>query len=166
MDSLKAIRTRRSIRKFKDKAVTDEIINKIIAAGTWAPFGRNQLWRFAIIRNKDIKSKIAKLTVYSKIIKNAPVIIAVFFDHRLAYHEIKDAQTMGACIQNMLLAIHGLGLAAVWIGEILKNSKTVQKLCKAPETYDLSAVIALGYGNEDGKVIKRDGLDKVVFLRE
>ena len=73
---------------------------------------------------------------------------------------------MGACIQNMLLAIHSLGLAAVWIGEILRNKKAVQKLCNAPESFELSAVVALGYGNESGVEEKREGLDKVIFLRK
>jgi nitroreductase len=166
MQALEAIRTRRSIRKFKNQDVPDDLIDQIITAGTWAPYGRNQIWRFAVIKEIRLKSDIAKLTVYSKIIENAPVIIPVFFDRHITYHEIKDAQTMGACIQNMLLAIHSFGLAAVWIGEILKNKKAVQKLCKAPQSFELSAVIALGYGNETGHIEKRVGLDQVVFLRK
>lgn len=166
MDTLEAIRTRRSIRKFKDKAVGDDLIESILTAGTWSPYGRNQIWRFAVIKDKNLKARIAELTIYSEIIINAPIIIAVFFDRRLGYHKIKDAQTMGACIQNMLLAIHSLGLAAVWIGEILRNKKAVQKLCNAPESFDLSAVVALGYGNESGVEEKREGLDKVIFLRK
>jgi nitroreductase len=165
MDILEAIRTRRSIRKFKNMDVSDRLIDQILTAGIWAPYGRNQLWQFAVIRDKQLKLQIAEQTAYAKIINKAPVVIAVFFDRRATYHEIKDAQTMGACIQNMLLAIHGLGLAAVWIGEILKNSKTVQTLCQAPEHFELSAVIALGYGDETGREEARDGLDKVVFFR-
>lgn len=166
MQVLKTIRTRRSIRKFKNQDVPDYLIDQILTAGIWAPYGRNQIWRFAVIKDRRLKSDIAKLTVYSKIIENAPVIIPVFFDRLRTYHNTKDAQTMGACIQNMLLAIHCLGLAAVWIGEILKSKKAVQKLCGAPESFELSAVIALGYGKERGIIEKRLGLDKVVFLRK
>jgi nitroreductase len=166
MDVLEAIRTRRSIRKFKDVDVSGRLIDQIVAAGIWAPYGRNQLWRFAVIQDKKLKAEIAQLTVYSKIIKQAPLIIAVFFDNRITYHEIKDAQTMGACIQNMLLAIHDLGLGAVWIGEILKNSEAVRTLCHAPDSYELSAVIACGYADETGREIEREGLDKVVFFRK
>jgi len=166
MQVLETIQTRRSIRKFKNQDVPDDLINQILTAGTWAPYGRNQIWRFAVIKDLSLKSDIAKLTAYAKIIENAPVIIPVFFDRRKTYHNMKDAQTMGACIQNMLLAIHGLGLAAVWIGEILKRKKAVQKLCDAPESFELSAVIALGYGKQKGIIEKRLGLGQVVFLRK
>ncbi|RJQ50473.1 MAG: hypothetical protein C4526_11805 [Nitrospiraceae bacterium] len=51
MDSIEVIKTRRSIRKFTDGPVPDEIIDKIIEAGTWAPSGmNNQPWKFAVIR--------------------------------------------------------------------------------------------------------------------
>jgi len=166
MQVLETIRTRRSIRKFKNQDVPDNLINQILTAGTWAPYGRNQIWRFAVIKDPGLKSDIAKLTAYAKILENAPVIVPVFFDRRKTYHNMKDAQTMGACIQNMLLAIHGLGLAAVWIGEILKSKKAVRNLCGAPESYELSAVIALGYGRQKGVIEKRLGLGRVVFLRK
>ena len=105
MQVLETIRTRRSIRKFKNQDVPDNLINQILTAGTWAPYGRNQIWRFAVIKDPGLKSDIAKLTAYAKILENAPVVIPVFFDRRKTYHNMKDAQTMGACIQNMLLAI-------------------------------------------------------------
>jgi nitroreductase len=167
MDVLEAIRTRRSIRKFKDQNVPDDAVEKILTAGIWAPSGMdNQPWRFAVIRDKKLKSQIGKLTIHTKILEQAPVIIPVFFDHGVGFDTIKDAQTMGACLQNMLLAIHGLGLAGVWIGEIRKNMEEVRKLFGAPEKYELMAVIVLGYGAETGGEGKRTPLDKVVFLRK
>ncbi|MGQ9694067.1 MAG: nitroreductase family protein [Thermodesulfobacteriota bacterium] len=54
------IKTRRSIRKFQDKPVPEELILKAIELATWAPNGGNyQPWRFLIITNKDLISKIA-----------------------------------------------------------------------------------------------------------
>jgi len=73
---------------------------------------------------------------------------------------------MGACLQNMLLAIHALGLVGVWIGEILKNGDKVVELCCAPKKYELMAVICVGYSAELHKEGKRKGLDEVVFLRK
>ena len=71
---------------------------------------------------------------------------------------------MGACIQNMLLAAHDLGLGAAWIGEILKNEEKVRDLCAAPENFKLSAVLSLGYPAKDGVYEERDSLEKVVFF--
>ena len=49
------------------------------------------------------------------------------------------------CIQNMLLAAHGLGLGAVWLGEILKNDEAVRTLLGLPKEMELMAVVALGH---------------------
>ena len=55
---------------------------------------------------------------------------------------------MGACIQNMLLAAHGLGLGAVWLGEILKNSDGVRRVLELHDTLDLMALVAVGHPSE------------------
>ena len=167
MDVFEAIRTRRSIRKFKDQDVSDEMIEKILTAGTWAPSGMdNQPWRFAVIRDKQMKSEIAKLTIHGGILEAAPVIIPIFLDHQVTFDVIKDAQTMGACMQNMWLALHSLGLGATWVGQILKNKEDVRKICGAPEKFELMAVFAIGHPAEDGGPGKRTDLNQVVFLRK
>ena len=167
MEVLEAIRTRRSIRKFKDKDIPDDLIEKVLEAGIWAPSGMdNQPWRFAVIRDKKKKSEIAKLTIHTDIVEAAPVIIPIFLDHNVTFDVIKDAQTMGACMQNMWLALHSLGLGATWVGQILKNKEDVRKLCGAPEKFELMAVFAIGYPAEEGGAGKRADLDKVVFLRK
>ena len=167
VEVLEAIRTRRSIRKYKDQDVADDLIDQILTAGTWAPSGMdNQPWRFAVIRDKKLKSDIAKLAEQTKMVENAPVIIPVFFDHNAGYDNTKDIQTMGACLQNMLLAIHGLGLGGLWLGEIRKNMDKVRVLCGAPEKYELMAVIVLGYSAQKAVKGKRKDLEDVVFLRK
>ena len=77
---MEVIKSRRSIRKFQDKPVDDDTIRKIIEMGTWAPSGlNNQPWKFVIIKDKELKDKIAECTKYSKIIKDAPVCIVINF---------------------------------------------------------------------------------------
>ena len=143
---LDEIRTRRSIRKFAPEKVDNRIINQIIEMGTWAPSGHNnQPWKFVVVKNQDIKEELSGKTKFSRIIQGAPVLIAVFFDTSLQYDRVKDIQAIGACIQNMLLTIHHLGLGGVWMGEILKNRESVEKILGVPETCELMAVIALGY---------------------
>ncbi len=106
MDIFKIIKTRRSIRRFADEPVSDEIINRIIEAGTWAPSGmNNQPWKFAVIKDSVLKEKISNLTKYSKTILSANALIAVFLDHSSGYDNTKDIQAIGACMQNMLLTV-------------------------------------------------------------
>lgn len=146
MDLLEGIYSRRSIRQFTDQKVKHDDLLEIIKAGTWAPSGlNNQPWRFVVIQDREVRYKLATLTHYRKVIENAPACIAVFVDRQAMYDETKDHQAMGACIQNMLLAAHSLGLGAVWLGEILKNAEKVRVLLDLPEELGLMAVVALGH---------------------
>jgi len=65
----------------------------------------------------------------------------------------------------MLLAVHALGLGGVWLGEILKNKEKVAQIIKAPDTFELMAVIALGHPAEKGGRGSRKGIKDVVFYR-
>ncbi len=146
MDLLEGIYTRRSIRKYTARPVEREQLIEIIKAGTWAPSGmNNQPWRFVIVRERAARLKLAEFTKYRTIIESAPACIAVFVDRGAMYNDIKDHQAMGACIQNMLLAAHALGLGAVWLGEILKNAENVRVFLELPLEMELMAVLAIGH---------------------
>ncbi|MBU4340615.1 MAG: nitroreductase family protein, partial [Euryarchaeota archaeon] len=79
MNVIEAIKSRRSVREFTDEGVTDTALEEIIDAGRWAPSGlNNQAWKFIVVRDEGTKEKLSGLTHYGSIIKNAPVLIAVF----------------------------------------------------------------------------------------
>ena len=163
---LDIIRTRRSMRKFESEEIDGATVEKIIEMGTWAPSGlNNQPWRFVVVKGKEIKDKLAQQTKYSRIIENAPVCIAVFLDNAASYDRVKDIQAIGACLQNMLLAIHAMGLGGVWLGEILKNREEVEKLLGVPESCELMAVIAFGKPAQKAGEGRRKPLDQVILSR-
>lgn len=141
-----AIRRRRSIRDFTGDAVSRDDLHKIVEAGVWAPSGlNNQPWRFILVRDRATREELAPLTSYSHIIRGAQALIVVFLDKDAMYNEVKDHQSAGACIQNMLLCAEELGLGAVWLGQILQNKEQVNTLFSLDDSYDLMAVLALGY---------------------
>ncbi|HPD60134.1 MAG TPA: nitroreductase family protein [Thermodesulfobacteriota bacterium] len=161
---LEEIKTRRSIRKFTSEVIDDRTINQIIEMGTWAPSGlNNQPWKFVVVKDREMLNKLSRQTLYSHIIKNAPVCIAVFLDNNTSYHREKDLQAIGACLQNMLLSIHHLGLGGVWLGEILKNRKQVEKLLEVPDGIELMAVVALGHPAEKPGKGTRKPLDQAII---
>ena len=164
---IEAIKNRRSIRRFKKSPVSDEAINHVLEAGIWAPSGmNNQPWRFAVIRDAETKAWLADFTQYGTVLKSAGALIAVFMDSSACYDRTKDVQAMGACIQNMLLAIHSINLGGLWVGEILKNRKKVEALLGAPKDYELMAVIAMGEPCLCPKPPKRKQLCDIVFLNK
>lgn len=146
MELLDGIYTRRSIRSFTEEDVAPEAIAEIVRAGTWAPSGlNNQPWRFVIARSRDARGRLAALTRYGRIILGAPVSIAVFIETTEMYNETKDHQSIGACLQNILLAAHALGLGAVWLGEILNRASEARSALGVPDTLELMAVVAVGH---------------------
>ncbi len=165
---IEAIRRRRSVRQFTKEPVSDDALDRILESAVWAPSGRNnQPWKFAVIRDPVLKGSLATLTHSGSIIQGAPVCIGVFLEQSRVYDRTKDVQAVGACIQNMLLAIHSLGLGGVWLGEILKNKEKVGELLGAGGDLELMAVVAFGHPakarRESGE---RDSLVNKVFLRK
>lgn len=76
-----AILSRRSIRKFNNQEVSDEIINELLDAARHAPSACNsQPWRFKVVRDEETKEKLAEASFNQKIIANAPVVLVCCSD--------------------------------------------------------------------------------------
>ncbi len=164
MDLLEGIYTRRSVRQYTDQPVEREHLIEIIKAGIWAPSGlNNQPWRFVIIREREARLKLAEFTKYRTVIESAPACIAVFIDREAMYHDVKDHQAVGACIQNMLLAAHALGLGAVWLGEILKNAENIRVFLELPQEMELMAVVAIGHPGAGRRTSQRKKIADVLL---
>jgi nitroreductase len=167
LDILRTIKSRRSIRKFSNAPVPEDLVEKVLDAGRWAPSGlNNQPWRFAIIRDGAINDMFSRLTHYSRIIKGSQVLIAVFLDNSVSYDRTKDVQAVGACLQNMLLEAHSLGLGGVWLGEILKSGEKIREILGLEKDLELMAVIALGCPGENPKTVKRKELRDLIVFRK
>ena len=143
---LEAIFSRRSVREFEEAGIEPALVRKVLEAGIWAPSGlNNQPWRFAVVTDPEMIARFEPLTRYSRVVRSSRVLIPVFVDRDAMYHEVKDHQAMGACIENMLLAAHSLGLGAVWLGEILKSETEIRKLLGLEDKLELMAVLAMGW---------------------
>ena len=163
---IETILARRSVRSFTDQPVDDEQVRQVLEAGRWAPSGRNnQPWRFVLVRDAEKKGAVAAQTKYSRVIERAPVCVALFLEEAACYDPIKDAQSAGACLQNMLLAAHSLGLGAVWLGEILKNADRVRQALELPPGFLLQAVVALGHPSHRDQRSVRHDLDEFIVRR-
>ncbi|MBN2078214.1 MAG: nitroreductase [Spirochaetes bacterium] len=154
---LRAISSRRSIRKFTGESAKEESIRLILEAGQWAPSGlNNQPWRFMVVDAFDTRERLAALTKYTRIVRECAVCIAVFYHHPEGYDRDKDAMAIGACIQNMLLAAHSLGLGAVWLGEILNRKEEVARVLSTGSELELMALIALGIPAESPRSSRKE----------
>jgi nitroreductase len=162
VEALEAIRTRRSIRKYKKTPVTDEMVDKILEAGRWAPSSKNaQPWKFIVLRDSEVRRKLSELLPYGKFLAETPLGIAVIVDPSVSSRPVEDG---AAVTENMLLAAHALGLGACWIGSYgIANEGKVKDVLGVPQEQRLLSVIALGYADESPQARSRKSLDEIAF---
>ncbi len=151
MGAINAIMTRRSIRSFTDKPVTDAQIETIMRAAMAAPSAYNeQPWEFIVVDDKAKLEAISKINKYALFAKNAPIGILTCVDYNKVKHQ--DQRDYGIidvsiATQNILLAVHALGLGATWTG-IYPNKALVAPFAKEfnlPEHIIPLAFVPIGY---------------------
>lgn len=123
---IKNILERRSIRKYKDKEVTEELIDEVLKAGTYAPSGMNRQSPIIVaITNKEIRDKLSKINakimgVDTDPFYGAPVVIVVLADKNVPTHIYDGSLVM----ENMMLAANSLGLGSCWIHRAKEEFET------------------------------------------
>ena len=151
MDVIEAILTRRSIRKYTSQPVSDEQTEILLKSAMYAPSAVNkQPWHFLVFRNKTISKKIAAFHPNAQMLKDASLGILVCFDEKLQHDTGYGELDCSAATQNILLAAHGIGLGAVWIGIFPRKGRmeSIKKLFSLPLNIIPFALIAVGYPDE------------------
>jgi len=151
MELFEAIHTRRSIRKFHDKPVPEELVRKVLAAAMAAPSACNaQPWQFVVMDNRQMLTEIPKINPYAAMAAAAPLSILVCGDTSLEISRGYWVVDCAAAVQNMLLAAHALGLGAVWTGVYPQQErvKAFQQLLGLPTHVNPHSLVVLGYPAE------------------
>ncbi len=164
MDTLECIETRRSIRKYIDKDVSDELITKILEAAMTAPSaGNQQPWQFIIIKDRTLLDKITEFHEYAQMCKEANLAILVCADIHSIRHEGMWEQDCSAATQNILLAAHALGLGAVWCGVYPREAKMqgFVKLLNIPEKIIPFSLIPIGHTTQKSSKVDRYKKEKI-----
>jgi nitroreductase len=163
---LKAIKSRRSVRKYKKEQISEESLNLIIEAGIYAPTAHNeQPWHFTVIQNegilKHINEKTSELMAKSdipwiqkmgsnpnyQVTYGAPTLVIVSGRKEGMAWQVDCA----AAIQNMLLAAESLSIGSVWLG-LLKfffSQKEEMGALGIPEGYQPYYAVALGFKEQE-----------------
>jgi len=159
-----AILNRRSIRDYADEQIKDEEINQILEASRWAPSAKNlQPWRFIIMKDAQRIEDLCQFTKYANILRKSKVNILIFLDKNFQGDRTKCIQSIGACIQNILLAAHELEIGTCWIGEIVNRHEKVEKFLNLPGNLELMALITLGKMPQEKKDGKRISLNELII---
>jgi len=176
MEAIEAIMTRKSIRKFKTTPITNEVLQKILEAARWAPSWANtQCWHFIVVRNQDIKEKLASLLPVRnpsvEAVKNAPILIVACAEHKKSGFYKGEATTekgdtwymfdLGLAMENLVLAAHALGLGAVHVGNF--NGQKAAEILGVPAGFSVIEMAPLGYPDAGPVLQPRKELSEIVF---
>ncbi|MBN1433939.1 nitroreductase family protein [Candidatus Fermentibacterales bacterium] len=186
MNAIESIAARTSIRKFRSDPVPEESLRAILLAATQAPSGKNkQPWRFVVVgperrqemirvmregiarRKADgVDTGSAEWTANS--MEQAPVTVFVYYpdgsdaweiERELYFLNVVDIQSIGAAIQNMLLAARELGLGSLWICDVFYAYGELKSWMGA--SGEMIAAVSLGYPDESPAPRPRMSVDEV-----
>lgn len=152
IDVLTAIRERRSIRRYTAEPVDDACINTVLQAGLCAPTAMNRRpYHFIVIRDRDTLTKLAAGKQYASMLSDAQAAFVVCGDSSVETRREHLHADCFAATQNMLLAIHGLGLGGVWLGVTVDSDwyRQLQDTLKLPAEIIPTAVISVGHPAEE-----------------
>ncbi|MFA5316257.1 MAG: nitroreductase family protein [Dehalococcoidales bacterium] len=185
MEVLEAIKTRRSIRRFKSTPLDNETLEQVLEAARWAPsWANSQCWRFIVVRDEHLKSELASTLMgkpvegSSEISRNsatdaliqAPLIIVVCAElGKSGYFQGKASTDKGdwymfdtaLAMQNLVLAAHSLGLGTVFVG--LFDAGKAAQILEVPDGFKVVAITPLGYPDQEPRARPRHELGEIVF---
>lgn len=189
MNTLEAIKTRRSTRRFSDKRVEVGKLDKIVSAGRYAPSGGNsQSCHFIVIRSKEVLAKLAELAqsafakmeitegMYRSIANSIsaskkggyvfhydPDVLIIVANQKDYGNNIADC----ACaLENMMIAANELDLGSVWINQLrwLNEDKTLleyERTIGLEENERIYGALAVGYAETDDGLPCRKPLERI-----
>jgi nitroreductase len=183
MEVLEAIKTRRSIRKYKTTPVDNKTIEIVLEAARWAPsWANSQCWRFVVVRDADTRSKLAEAlrSVSDKpnraieAIRQAPVVIVACAEPGRSGYTVPESRKpvtdkgefwymfdTALAMQNLTLAAHSLGLGTVHVGAF--DAKQVAAILGVPPGFCVVSMTPLGYPDEEPPLRPRKELAETVF---
>ncbi|MDP6633520.1 MAG: nitroreductase family protein [Phycisphaerae bacterium] len=146
MDVYDAIRQRRSVRKFEDRAIADDVLARILDAGILAPTGRNtQEWKYVVVREPEARNQLAGACEQEFVGKAQVVVAVVSLDPvREMYCGIQAGPVDCAIvIDHMTLAAVAEGLGSCWIGHF--DQDKCRTILDVPESAKIIEMLVLGY---------------------
>ena len=155
MDAIEAIKTRRTVRLYKQKEISGEILLELVETARCAPAAANrQPLHYIIVNETETNARIFECLAWAGYVKpkrNPPAdkrpaaYIIVLMDKSIG-NDKSNSVDAAAAIENILISAQSLGIGSCWLGAIDKDKLRV--ICKVPEGFDIDSVVALGYPGE------------------
>ena len=173
-DLMGIIKGRRSIRRYQDKEVPDELLNQILESVRWAPSWANtQCWEVIAVNDPNNKEKLKETlpatNPATKSVDQAPIVLVLCAKLKSSGY-YKDKVTtkfgdwfmfdLGIATQTICLAAHDLGLGTVIVG--LFDQDKAKEALRVPEGYEVVTLIPLGYAAKGSAAPKRREISEFI----
>lgn len=170
MDVSAAVRARRSVRRFLDREIPEDILNKLIDALIQAPSAGNlQSRKFYFIKDEIVKKRIAAAALHQDFISRAPIVIVCCADARIGRHygqrgiELYSIQDVSASVMAMMLIAIENDLGTCWVGAF--HEEEVSKVLNLPSNLRPVAIVPVGYPEKIPKPTPRVSKEDAVEFR-
>ncbi len=184
MDTLEAIKNRRSIRRYKTDPVDDKTLDTVLEAARMAPSWSNtQCWKFIVVRDSSLKAQLADTIQVNplmgknpaaKAFTTAPVVIVACAEKGISgLFSGKKATDKGEwwfmfdialAMENLMLAATSLGLGTVHVA--LFYASKVALILGVPEGYHVVEMTPLGYPEYQPDQRPRKGLQEIAYFEK
>ncbi|MDR1378688.1 MAG: nitroreductase family protein [Synergistaceae bacterium] len=154
-EAIKTILARRSVRRYENKPVDREKIDKILECASAAPSANNfRPWHFVEVTKREALDVLADIHPYGKMLAQAPLAIIVCAEkERQGSPDVWWEQDCSAAMENILVSATALGLGSVWLGvyhhEASGFPNKIRGLLGIPSHIQVMGIAAIGYGAEE-----------------
>jgi nitroreductase len=154
MSVLDVIRIRRSVRKYRNDPLPDEVLDQMLEALRLAPSAcNNQPWRFIVVRDEQKREALAQASRNQMFMAQAPVIVAGCGIPEQAYKRMGGTGNsadidVAIALDHLTLAAAEAGLGTCWIGAF--DEQAVKLILEVPADVKVVALTPLGYPAEPG----------------
>lgn len=163
MNIYEAIEARCSVRKYLDKPIEADKLERVLNAGRLAPSGHNrQEWKFVVVRDPMLRAGLTEATG-QEFVGTAPAVIAVVGtnpDKIMRCGMPGDPIDCAIAIDHMTLAAVAEGLGTCWIGSF--DQDACCNVLDVPATAKIVQMLVIGYPNGDQGQRPRKDLDQIV----
>lgn len=180
MNTTDCIKTRRSIRNYKEDQLPQEVIKEVVDVARFAPSWKNtQIARYYVVQDAAVKQKIAEscvmgFTYNTGTLTKAPALVVLaYVEKRSGYERDGSCTTSkgsdwemfdaGIAAQTFCLAAHEKGLGTCIMG--IFDDAAVAEAISLPEGQKVGALIAIGYpADEPAAPVRKEVEQLVQFL--
>jgi nitroreductase len=159
MSLIDFVLTRRSIRRYENKDIPEEVLQQILEAGRQAPSAANrQPIRFVVVKNHAILKNLCD-NLITRFVKFAPMAVVGCGDVNSLLTGKWAVVDATIAMQNMVIAAWTLGVGSCWIGAC--KEEKVKELLKIPNKWKVVALITFGYPAEQPKPRKKKEFEEL-----